>query len=114
MRIAATVFFAAAAVATSAAASSHLTDVEYLQAARCAGLAASENLGAVDAKSFDALMKAEGKGRAGYILAKAEEARDNAKRDAKRAKAERKTTLLAERSGACQRYVETQPTLALK
>lgn len=105
MRIAITAIALTCAVATTASArANHLTDVEYLQAARCSGLAASEALGAMDTASIEALLKAESRGRVGFIVDKAEQARSDAKRVANRAKAERKAGLLAERAGACARY----------
>lgn len=106
MRITAIVLALAATTAASAAYAqpTRLTDVEYLQAARCAGLAAAENLGAMDTSSIDALLKAEGRGRASYIADKADAARDQARRAANRAGTERKSGFVAERAGACQRY----------
>ena len=105
MRIAMTVIALTCAVATTASArANHLSDVEYLQAARCSGLAASEALGAMDTASIDAMLKTESRGRVGYIVDKAGQAKADAKRTANRAKAERKAALLAERAGACARY----------
>lgn len=105
MRTAFAVFALTAAVATAASAQpNRLTDVEYLQAARCSGLAASEALGAMDTASVEALLKAQRLGRAGYIVDKAEQSKADAKRLANRAKAERKAGLLAERAGTCARY----------
>lgn len=105
MRIAMTVIALTCAVATTASArANHLTDVEYLQAARCSGLAASEALGAVDTASIDAMLKTESRGRVGFIVDKADQAKSDAKRIASRAKAERKAGLQAELSGACARY----------
>ena len=105
MRFAMTVIALTCAVATTASArANHLTDVEYLQAARCSGLAASEALGAMDTSSIDALLKAESRGRVGFIVDKAEQAKADAKRVANRAKAERKAGLLAERTNTCARY----------
>ena len=105
MRIAMTVIALTCAVATTASArATHLTDVEYLQAARCSGLAASEALGAMDTASIDALLKIESRGRDGFIIDKAEQMKADARRIARRAKPERKAALLAERAGACARY----------
>ena len=105
MRIALTVFALTAAVATTAAArATHLTDVEYLQAARCSGLAASDALGAMDTASIDAMLKAESRGRAAFIIDKGDQVKSDAKRAANKAKAERKAGLLAERAGTCARY----------
>src|SRR3974390_135812 len=51
---------AALAVTTPAmAASTHLTDVQFMQASRCAALIASPSLGKEDATSIDALLKSE-------------------------------------------------------
>ena len=105
MRIALTVIALTCAVATTASArANHLSDVVYLQAARCSGLAASEALGAMDTASIDALLKAESRGRVGFVLDKADQARADAKRMAERAKPERKAGLLAERTNTCARY----------
>lgn len=105
MRIALTVIALTCAVATTASArANHLTDVEYLQAARCSGLAASEALGAMDTASIDALLKAESRGRVGFIVDKADKARSDAERMANRAKPERRAGLLAERTNTCARY----------
>jgi len=106
MRMTAVIVALAATAATTAYAQpGRLTDVQYLQAARCAGLASSEGLGAMDTASIDSLLKAEGRGRIGYISDKAQAARDEARRTANRAKAERKSSLMTERSGVCARYL---------
>lgn len=105
MRIAIAAIAMTAAVATTASAQpTRLTDVEYLQAARCRGLAASEALGAMNTAAIDAMLKAQTLGRSGYIVDKADQARAEAQRTANRARAERKSGLLAERDGACKRY----------
>lgn len=105
MRIALTAIMMTAAFATAAEARArHLTDVEYLQAARCSGLAASGALGEVDTASIDAMLKEEGRGRTGFIVDKAHTTKVDAKRQAARAKPERKAGLQAELNGACARY----------
>ena len=105
MRIALTAIALTCAVATTASArATHLTDVEYLQAARCSGLAASEALGAMDTAAIEAMLKAESRGRVGFILDRADKARADAKRLADRAKPERRAGLLAERTNTCARY----------
>ncbi len=95
---------AAGAVSAADAQPTTLNDVEYLQAARCRGLAASENLGAIDTTKIDALMKAEAHGRTSYIIDKADKTEDDVRRMANRAKAERKAGLMAEREGTCERF----------
>jgi len=104
MRITAVIVALAATVASTAHAQpGRLTDVEYLQAARCAGLAEA-GVGGGDAASMKAFMKAEGRGRAAYIADKADANKADAQRAAKRASTERQATLAAEFAGACQRY----------
>ena len=105
MRIALTAVVLTAAFATAAEARGSLSDVEYLQAARCSGLAASGAFGEMDTASLDAMLKAEGRGRAAYISDKADSNRADAKRVAARAKNGRKADLQAELSGACARYL---------
>ena len=107
MRIA-TAFIAAAMAASAAvpafAQSGRVSDVEFLQAARCHGLVASEALGAMDTASIEAFMAAQSKGRNNYIADKADQVTTDAKRAAKRAGSERKASLIAERDGACARF----------
>lgn len=105
MRIALTAIVMTAAFATAAQARGDLNDVEYLQAARCSGLAASGALGEMDTTTIDAMLKAESRGRTGYIVDKGAAAKADAKRLATRAKSERKAGLQAELSGACARYL---------
>jgi hypothetical protein len=105
MRIAAIIVALAATAASAAHAQpGRLTDVEYLQAARCAGLAEA-GIGGADAASINALMKAEGRGRAGFIADKAEATRAQVMRQANRASTERKAGFAAELAGACQRFI---------
>jgi hypothetical protein len=102
MRITAAVIALACAAATTATAGpGRLSDTEYLQAARCSGLAASQ---AMDTSAYDAILKAQRVGRDGYIQDKADATRSDAKRQAARAGSERKPMLLAELDGACRRF----------
>lgn len=103
MRIATGLFILAAttATATAAFAEARLSDAEYIKAARCRGLAGSENLGVMDTASLDAMLKAQGRGRVGFIIDKADEARETAERAARRAGPEGKPGLLAQRATAC-------------
>lgn len=106
MRIAAAALVLSAAFASSASAQSdRLSDVDYLQAARCRGLAASEALGAMDTASIDAMLKAQGRIRSGYIVDRAQAEAEKAERMADHANTERKSGLLAERAGTCQRFL---------
>ena len=84
------------------AAPSHLTDTQYMQVARCDGLASSKALGVSDAASLDALMKVEGRARVAAVTDRADEARTEALRQAGHAGPTGKLGLIAERDGACQ------------
>jgi hypothetical protein len=86
------------AVAGSAAAA-RFTDVDYLRASRCKGIATG--LGA-DTASLDALLKAEGRSRMDVILRHGEEEADRAKRQA--ADANMKDRLAAELASGCAAY----------
>jgi hypothetical protein len=88
------------ALAGSASASSRVTDVDYLKANRCKGIAAG--LGA-DTAGLDAFIKAEGRGRMDYILQRGDEEASRAKREAAAASA--KDRLTAELSGGCTAYM---------
>ena len=89
------------AVAGSAMASDHLTDVDYLKANRCAGLAAG--LGQGDVASLDALIKTEGRSRVETIYQKGMEVQNRAKREA--AGTDGKDRLTAELNNACVAYM---------
>jgi len=80
-----------------------LTDVEYMQAARCAGLAAGD--AAVDTGSITALLKTQSHGRVGYISEKADEMRSDAARSARHANGFAKERISAELGGACKRFL---------
>jgi hypothetical protein len=78
-----------------------ISDVAYLQMARCAGLASSANLGSNDGASLKALLKVQANGRMPYILDQADEAQQKAKREADRADDYSKNKLQSELSGTC-------------
>ena len=100
------VLAATAATATAAMAeTSRWSDGEYIKAARCRGIAGSQALGVVDTSALDALLKAQSRGRAPHIVEKADTSRADAERVAKRAGAERKAALIAERDGSCRAYM---------
>jgi hypothetical protein len=98
---------AALAAATTSTAfaqpSDRLSDVDYMQAARCAGIASAE--GSIDVASVNALLKTQGRGRAAYISDKADEMRSDAARSAKRANGYAKEKLNAELGGVCKRFL---------
>lgn len=95
--LAATALFAADA----ALAASRATDVDFLRANRCKGLATAIG-GVVDPAGLDAFIKAERGARPPSIAARAEEEFDKARREGK--SADRRARLTAELTGPCQAY----------
>lgn len=91
-----------ASFAGSASATEKVSDVDYMRAARCRGLAAGLP-GVVDAQALDAFMKAERRARAPYVLDRATQEQDRARREAR--SEDRKERLTAELTGACQAYL---------
>lgn len=89
------------ACAGAAAASDRVTDLEYLKANRCKGLAVG--LGSGDTAGVDALIKTQGRGRADAVLQRADQELSRAKREA--AHADSKDRLAAELSGPCVAYM---------
>jgi hypothetical protein len=89
------------AVAGAAAASDHLTDVDYLKANRCAGLAAG--LGSSDVASLNALVKTEGRSRVEAIYTKGQEEEAKAKKAA--SSTDSRERLTAELNGPCMAYL---------
>ena len=99
--------FAIIALATvfaagSAMASDKVTDVDFLKANRCKGLATTLT-GVVDTQSLDSFIKAERGARAPYIMERASAEFDRARREAKGA--ERRDRLTSELNGVCQAYI---------
>ena len=78
-----------------------LSDVAYLQAARCAGLASSKSLGANDGKAMTAWVQSESMRRPAFIVDKGDELQLQAKHEADRADDMAKPRLQAELSGLC-------------
>ncbi|HSV02728.1 MAG TPA: hypothetical protein VLI41_05935 [Phenylobacterium sp.] len=89
------------AIAGTAAASSRVTDLDYLKANRCKGLAVG--MGSADTTGLDAFIKAEGRSRDPIILSRAEEELHRAQRQAKDANL--KDKLSAELAGPCMAYM---------
>jgi hypothetical protein len=93
-----------AVAGTASAAPTHLTDVQYMQAARCRALIAAPALGGGDTHRIDDLLKQEGVGREAFIADKADEMQREVARLAKGASSERRASLTSERDGVCQAY----------
>ena len=91
---------ASAAVATAAPA--RLTDVQFIAANRCVGLESTKTAGTSDVDALRQLVKSQDGGRAAYIYDKADQARDDAAREASRSGAENNVRLAAERNGVCR------------
>lgn len=91
----------AGGLAGAAQAGARLTDVDYLKANRCKGLAAG--LGAGDTSGLDALIKAEGLSRAPTIYDQGQKEEARARRDASHT--DGKERLTAELNGPCVAYL---------
>ncbi|MCC7265857.1 MAG: hypothetical protein IT546_00805 [Caulobacteraceae bacterium] len=99
-----TLTLAAASLAGAATAADRVTDVEYLKAARCAGLMKSAHLGEPDGAAVEAFLKAQRRGRAPAVLDMADKRKQDARAEAARAGGDKKAHLQAEREGACRNY----------
>lgn len=82
----------------------HLTDVQFVQANRCLGLMTSKALGSPDATAMAQLIKSQAGGRIGYVYDKADQARDDAQREANRGGSQG-PRLAAERDGVCHSLI---------
>lgn len=85
--------------AGSAAAASRATDVDYLKASRCRGIASGL---AADTTSFDAYLKTEGRSRDLFMVQRGVEEQARGKKDARRT--ERAAKVTSELNGPCQVY----------
>ena len=102
MLLAATLMTAAGVAAAPASAAERLTDVAYMTASRCAGLAEA---GQVDVTAVKALLDAQRGARDLYIQDKGEEMRQDAVRESHRAKGGAKQRIAAELDGVCKSYL---------
>lgn len=111
MKFAAVMLVAAGlAAAGSASASAIHTDVDYLKASRCKGIA--QGLGAADTGNLDGALKSESRYRDPVILNRGEDEMNRAKRQA--ADANLKDKLTAELAGACTAYMGPNKDLAAR
>ena len=90
----------AAAGVGAAAASERVTDMDYIKAGRCRGIAAGMHS---DTAPFDAFLKAEARTRVDLVMRRADDEGAHAKRQA--SDANLKDQLSAELSGACTAYM---------
>ena len=100
--------FAAAAVAAPA----QLSDAQFITANRCLGLMSSKALGTADAAALKKLIDAQTSGRDSWIYDKADEARQDALRQASRGGADEHAKLMAERDGVCRAFLAGTTTAA--
>ncbi|USQ98124.1 hypothetical protein [Caulobacter sp. RL271] len=81
------------------------TNLQFLEAARCRGLAGSENLGKLDTASLDSFLRAEAGSRDIAVRTSAQKKIASAQKEADGADADKKTKLLAEREAKCGVYM---------
>jgi len=93
-----------------AAAADHLSDMDYLRANRCRGLA--EGLGAGDTAGLDSLIKTEGRSRLEPIYVRGQQELARGKRDATSQDARER--LSAELNGPCMAYLGAAHDAAAK
>jgi hypothetical protein len=101
VRTAAIVMTSSLAAATGAFAASSATDVDYLKASRCKGIATG--VGGVDTAQLDAFLKRERGARLQTIIERGDAAQAAARREAR--VSERRPKLAAELQGACAVYM---------
>jgi hypothetical protein len=108
MKIAAIALAAAGLLAAgTAAASDRVSDLDYLKASRCKGLATG--LGS-DVSGFDAFLKAQSRSRAPIVLERGDNEMFRGKREASHSEA--KGRLSAELSGSCLAYTGSAKDMA--
>lgn len=96
--------------AGAAAAADHLSDVDYLKANRCRGLA--EGLGAGDTAGLDSLIKTEGRSRVEPIYERGQAEMARGKHEA--SGRDSRERLSAELNGPCMAYLGTAHDAAAK
>lgn len=97
------------AAAGSASAANRVTDVEFLKANRCKGLATTLT-GVVDVSAIDAYIKSVQGARAPYVFDRADTEFDRARREAR--SDDRKARLTAELTTECAAYLGDPASVA--
>ncbi len=95
----------AASVAGAAQAAGSITDQQFLKAARCRGLAGSENLGKLDTTSLDTLLRTETGMRDLPVQTSASGRMASARKEADAATGDKKAKLIAERDSECAAFL---------
>lgn len=101
---------AVSALAGAAQAGTTVSNYDFLKAARCRGLAASEGLGKLDTANIDAFLKQETGNRELPIRASANNKIVGAEKEGDKADGAKKEKLLAERSSACSAWLNGAAT----
>ena len=94
---------AVGAVTPANAKDAPLSDIAYMAAARCQGLA--DGLGR-DASALKRVVSSESAGRVAFVYDRAAEIRSEASREARRAGEDARRHLIAESDGACAQFVK--------
>jgi hypothetical protein len=105
---------AAVVCATAFAASAepaHLNDVQFIAANRCLGLMGAKATDP-DAATLGRLVQAESAGRTGFVYDRADQAREDGRRDAGRTGAYMTAKVAEERDGLCHAFVDRAATTA--
>ena len=89
--------------AGGAVAGERVSDLDYLKASRCKGLASAQ-IGGLDAAALDAFIKEQGKVRSDYVIRKGKDEASRAQREGRKWQDDRKAKLVAEAEGPCQVY----------
>lgn len=100
-----TIAVVAVSTLAGAAQAASITNLQYLQAARCRGLAASEALGKLDTTAIDAFLKTEGSARDLAVRTSAINRMTTALNEANKADGAKKEKLLAERGAQCAEWL---------
>lgn len=101
MKVTAIALVALGLTAGAAAAAERVSDLDYMKASRCKGIA--EGVGQTDTAGLDAFLKEQKKGRQGIVLERAGSEFDRAKREAR--SEDRRERMTAELAGACTAYM---------
>lgn len=111
MKFAAIAIVAASTLATTspAFAAERVSDLDYMRASRCKGLATTLT-GVVDTGAIDTFLKSARGSRAPMVLDRAENEFERAKREAR--SEDRKARLTAELTGSCSAYLGEPSSVA--
>lgn len=110
MKVAAIALVALGLTAGAATAAERVTDLDYMKANRCKGIA--EGVGQADTAGLDAFLKEQKKGRQSFVLERAGSEHDRAKREAR--SEDRRERLTAELTGACMAYMGPAKDMAAR